>query len=174
MDEMPCGRRSPLTRWGWNDIASFLSRATVTGTPVLAHREAFDDVRAPRSPPTLRRVGPAGQACDTPPNSVLFLRSANLVSFGRAVEVLGRRSRPGGIEHMRLESDQRPVPFTKNRALTELVRSRQRLDEARRSLELTLEIFERLDEPGWAPSSPLREVLGQIEVAEATLWEAAQ
>ena len=75
---------------------------------------------------------------------------------------------------MRLEADQRPVPFTKNRALTELVRSRQRLDEARRSLELALEIFNRLDEPGWAPSSPLKEVLGQIEVAEAILWEAAQ
>jgi len=75
---------------------------------------------------------------------------------------------------MRLESDPRPVPFTKNRALTELVRSRQRLDEARRSLELALEIFNRLDGPGWALRSPLKEVLGQIEMAEATLWEAAQ
>ncbi|MGZ5301804.1 MAG: hypothetical protein ACXWEJ_08275 [Actinomycetota bacterium] len=75
---------------------------------------------------------------------------------------------------MRLESDQRPVPFTTNRALTELVRSRQRLDEARRSLELALEIFGRLDEATTTPISPLREVLGQIEVAEATLWEVAQ
>lgn len=75
---------------------------------------------------------------------------------------------------MRLEIDQRPVPFTSNRALTELVRSRRRLDEARRSLELALEIFGQLGEPTRVPVSPLREVLGQIEAAQATLWEAAQ
>jgi hypothetical protein len=75
---------------------------------------------------------------------------------------------------MRLEIDQRPFPFTNNRALTELIRTRKRLDEARRSLELALEIFSRLDEPTPVPTSPLKEVLGQIEVAEATLWEAAQ
>jgi hypothetical protein len=75
---------------------------------------------------------------------------------------------------MRLEVDQRPVPFTKNRALTELARSRQRLDEARRSLELALEIFERIGEPTIVPVSSLNEALGQIEEAEATLWEAAQ
>lgn len=75
---------------------------------------------------------------------------------------------------MRLELDEHPVPFTNNRALTELIRTRKRLDEARRSLELALEIFERLGEPTLVPVSSLSEALGQIEEAEATLWEAAQ
>ena len=70
--------------------------------------------------------------------------------------------------------DPRPIPFTRNRALTEVVRSRQRLDEARRSLELALEIFQRLDETMSVPVGAPRENSGQIEEAEATLWEAAQ
>ena len=75
---------------------------------------------------------------------------------------------------MRVELEPRSIPFTKNRALTEVVRSRQRLDEARRSLKLALEIFQRLDEATSLPVARLGDVLAQIEEAEATLWEAAE
>ena len=75
---------------------------------------------------------------------------------------------------MRVELEPRSIPFTRNRALTEVVRCRQRLDEARRSLELALEIFQRLDEPTSLPVARLGDVLAQIEEAEATLWEAAE
>jgi hypothetical protein len=74
---------------------------------------------------------------------------------------------------MLVESTERPIPFTSNRALTELVQSRQQLDGARRSLELALEIFRGLAMAP-VPLSPLQEVLAQMERAEATLWEAAQ
>jgi hypothetical protein len=74
---------------------------------------------------------------------------------------------------MLVESTERSIPFTSNRALTELVQSRQQLDAARRSLELALEIFNELDATP-VPLPPLKEVLGQMERAEATLWEAAQ
>ena len=76
---------------------------------------------------------------------------------------------------MAVEPIARPIPFTSNRALTELVHSRKQLDEARRSLELGLEIFHQLDEEAaWAPIRSLEDVLGQIEQAEAALWELAQ
>ena len=75
---------------------------------------------------------------------------------------------------MTVELELRSIPFTRNRALTEVVRSRHLLDEARRSLELALEIFQRLDEPISVPMARLGDVLAQIEEAEATLWEAAQ
>jgi len=76
---------------------------------------------------------------------------------------------------MVVEPTERPIPFTNNRALTELVHSRQQLDAARRSLELGLEIFERLDgEAADARISAFRHVLGQVEEAEAALWELAQ
>jgi hypothetical protein len=76
---------------------------------------------------------------------------------------------------MVLESKERPIPFTNNRALTELVHSRQQLDGARRSLELGLEIFERLNgEAAGAPIAALKQVLSQVEEAEAALWELAQ
>ena len=76
---------------------------------------------------------------------------------------------------MLVEPIERPIPFTSNRALTELVHSRKQLDEARRSLELGLEIFHQLDEEAaWAPIRALEDVLGQIEQAEAALWELAQ
>jgi hypothetical protein len=74
---------------------------------------------------------------------------------------------------MLAESTERSIPFTSNRALTELVQSRQQLDGARRSLELALEIFRGLAMTP-VPLSPLQEVLAQMERAEATLWEAAQ
>ncbi|MGH2595262.1 MAG: hypothetical protein ACRDH7_04785 [Actinomycetota bacterium] len=76
---------------------------------------------------------------------------------------------------MQTEFAERPVPFTSSRAWTELVRSRQQVDGARRSLELALEIFRRLnDDPPAIPLSALDAVLGQLEEAEALLWETAQ
>ena len=76
---------------------------------------------------------------------------------------------------MQIESEEpRVVPMTGNRALTELVRSRRQIDAARRSLELALEIFEELGRAPGIPRSTLRRVLGQLEMAEATLWEVAQ
>ncbi len=76
---------------------------------------------------------------------------------------------------MVVESTERPIPFTSNRALTELVHSRQQLDAARRSLELGLEILERLNgEAVGVPILALKQVLGQVEEAEAALWELAQ
>jgi len=55
------------------------------------------------------------------------------------------------------------------------VQSRKQVDAARRSLELALEIFHRLDDdPPTIPLSALERVLGQLEEAEASLWEAAQ
>ena len=76
---------------------------------------------------------------------------------------------------MQAESIERPVPLTANRAWTELVRSRHQLDAARRSLELALEIFHGLDHlPLAVPRAALERALGQLEEAEASLWEAAQ
>ena len=76
---------------------------------------------------------------------------------------------------MQAESIKRPVPLIANRAWTELVRSRHQLDAARRSLELALEIFHGLDHPPLAvPRAALERALGQLEEAEASLWEAAQ
>ncbi len=64
------------------------------------------------------------------------------------------------------------IPFTYSRAATELIQSRRRVDEARKSLELALEIFRTLDEsPTHVPIQSLFGVLGQLEVAEAALWE---
>jgi hypothetical protein len=76
---------------------------------------------------------------------------------------------------MQIESAERPVPFTSSRAWTELVRSRQQVDVARRSLELALEIFHRLDDDSPViPLSALERVLGQLVEVESFLWETAQ
>jgi hypothetical protein len=76
---------------------------------------------------------------------------------------------------MLVESTERPIPFTNNRALTELVHSRKQLDAARKSLELGLEILRQLDgEAAGAPIRALEQVLSQLEEAEAALWELAQ
>ena len=76
---------------------------------------------------------------------------------------------------MKAETVDRPVPFISNRAWTELVQSRQQVDAARRSLELALEIFRRLGpDPQPVPVSALERVLGQLEEAGTSLWEAAQ
>jgi hypothetical protein len=75
---------------------------------------------------------------------------------------------------MQTESIDRPVPFTNNRALTELVHSRKQLDSARRSLELGLEILQQLKEEAvGVPLRALEHVLSQVEEAEAALWELA-
>lgn len=66
-----------------------------------------------------------------------------------------------------------PVPFTGERALTELVRCRRQLDAAVESLELAVEIFSRLNEETEGPSLDLlEELLGRMEEAEATLHAA--
>ncbi len=76
---------------------------------------------------------------------------------------------------MVVESTERPIPFTNNRALTELVHSRKQLDGARRSLELGLEILRQLNaEAAGAPIDALERVLSQVEEADAALWELAQ
>ena len=76
---------------------------------------------------------------------------------------------------MLVEPVERPIPFTSNRALTELVHSRKQLDSARRSLELGLEILHELnDELAVVPIGALEDVLTQVEQAEAALWELAQ
>jgi hypothetical protein len=76
---------------------------------------------------------------------------------------------------MVVESTERPIPFTNNRALTELVHSRKQLDAARKSLELGLEILQQLNgEAAGAPIPALEQVLSQVAEAEAALWELAQ
>ena len=76
---------------------------------------------------------------------------------------------------MQIESDDRPIPFTVSRASTELVQSRKQVDAARRSLELALEIFGKLDQGADPAAIPTLEgVLAQLEQAEAALWEVAQ
>ncbi len=76
---------------------------------------------------------------------------------------------------MQTEPVERHVPFTTNRAWTELVQSRKQLDASRKSLQLALEIFRGLGGQAAAvPVIALERVLGQLEEAEATLWETAQ
>jgi len=65
----------------------------------------------------------------------------------------------------------RPIPFTGERALTELVRSRRHLDAAVASLELAVEILSRLGADG-SPLRPLEDVLGRLEEAGAALRSA--
>lgn len=74
---------------------------------------------------------------------------------------------------MRTESAERPIPFTYNRAATELVQCQRHLDLASQSLELALEIFGRLDgDSASATFSLLEQVLGQLEETEVALSEA--
>jgi hypothetical protein len=65
----------------------------------------------------------------------------------------------------------RPVPFTEERALTEVAQSRRYLDAAVRSLELAAEILESLD---WANGEPtaLRGIVGRLHEAEGELSSA--
>jgi hypothetical protein len=76
---------------------------------------------------------------------------------------------------MRLGTEVRLVPSRATSASREVVRCRQHIDAARTSLELALEMYGGTDgEPAGAPLSALRQVLEQLEDAEAALWEASQ
>ena len=76
---------------------------------------------------------------------------------------------------MRLGFEERLVPSRATSASREVVRSRQHVDAARRSLELAVEIYSGAGEDAaGAPVSALENVLGQLEEAEAALWEASQ
>ncbi len=65
----------------------------------------------------------------------------------------------------------RPVPFTEERALTEVAQSRRYLDAASRALELAAEILERLDVAGAEPAA-LRGILTRLHEAEGELSSA--
>ncbi len=76
---------------------------------------------------------------------------------------------------MRLGSEEHLVPTRATSASREVVRSRQHVDAARRSLELAVEIYNGVDGgAAGAPVSALEQVLRQLEEAEAALWEASQ
>jgi len=101
----------------------------------------------------------------------------NSVDFLRNLDVPG--SRPGRhhpevMDVMRSNATLlRPVPFTGERALTELVRCRRHLDAAVESLELAVEIFSRLHGETEGPSlGVLEDLLGKVEEAEAALRTA--
>lgn len=72
-----------------------------------------------------------------------------------------------------LEAPGRHIPMTYDRAATELVRCRRHLQTARESLEVALEIFERLNgKVEGTLTASLEEVLGELEEAEAELRSA--
>ena len=72
-----------------------------------------------------------------------------------------------------LEAPERRTPMTYDRAATELVRCRRNLQIARESLEVALEIFERLNgKVEGTMTAKLEEVLGELEEAEAELRSA--
>ncbi len=77
---------------------------------------------------------------------------------------------------MRLGSEERLVPSRATSASREVVRSRQHVDAARRSLELAVEMYGGAEgeAAGGTPLSTLEHVLRQLEEAEAALWEASQ
>ncbi len=76
---------------------------------------------------------------------------------------------------MRVGSDEHLVTSRAISASREVVRSRQHVDAARRSLELAVEIYNGVDSgAAGAPVSALEQVLRQLEEAEAALWEASQ
>jgi hypothetical protein len=76
---------------------------------------------------------------------------------------------------MRLGSEERLVPSRATSASREVVRSRQHVDAARRSLELAVEMYCGVGgDAAGAPVSELEHVLGQLEEAEAALWEVSQ
>jgi hypothetical protein len=66
----------------------------------------------------------------------------------------------------------RPIPFTFNRAVTELVQAERELDHARGSLQLALEIVGTLgDDFDLTVSDALEQVLDRVEEAEVALAE---
>ncbi len=68
-----------------------------------------------------------------------------------------------------MASTTRPIPMTADRAVTELIQCRGHLEAARESLELALEIFDRLEAEASVRPPRLEEVLGRLEEAEAAL-----
>jgi hypothetical protein len=77
---------------------------------------------------------------------------------------------------MRLGYEERLVQSRATSASREVVRSREHVDAARRSLELAVEMYSGAANGSAesAPVSALEQVLGQLEEAEAALWEASQ
>ena len=77
---------------------------------------------------------------------------------------------------MRVEAEERSVPSRASSASREVIRSRQHIDAARRTLELAIEMYGGATggAPGSAPLSALEHALEQLEEAEAALWEASQ
>jgi hypothetical protein len=67
----------------------------------------------------------------------------------------------------RVEVPDRPIPFTYERALTELAGCRRDLSSARGSLELVVEILGRLGAD--VEDADLEEILGRLEEAEMLL-----
>lgn len=67
---------------------------------------------------------------------------------------------------------ERPIPFTFNRAVTELVQAERELDHARESLQLALEIVGTLgDDFDLTVRDALEQVLDRVEEAEVALAE---
>jgi hypothetical protein len=67
---------------------------------------------------------------------------------------------------------ERPIPFTFNRAVTELVQAERELDHARELLQLALEIVGTLgDDFDLTLSDALEQVLSRVEEAEVVLAE---
>jgi hypothetical protein len=60
----------------------------------------------------------------------------------------------------------RPVPFTEERALTEVAQARRYLDGAVRSLELAAEILESLDGADAEAAAAVRGILARLHEAE--------
>ena len=75
---------------------------------------------------------------------------------------------------MRFASEERLIPSRATSASREVIRSRQHVDAARRSLELAVQMYSGASEEATAaPVLDLERVLGQLEEAEAALWEAS-
>jgi len=76
---------------------------------------------------------------------------------------------------MQLERVGRAVPFTENRAATELIRCQRHIELAREALELVVQIQAGLSAGGAVsaddPDPSLDEILGRLEEAEASLRE---
>jgi hypothetical protein len=76
---------------------------------------------------------------------------------------------------MQSETMRRQIPFTRERAATELISTRQHLEAARASLSLALRIVARLNgewDPGAVPR--LERVLMRLEEAQAALGHVAE
>lgn len=88
---------------------------------------------------------------------------------------MNRRNRSGGGCWMQSGTVERPIPFTPERAATELIASRRHLEAARDSLALALRIAGSLNGE-WRPEvrRHLAHVLGRLEEAQAALGQATE